>query len=234
MRHRPGPAAPRGWSQVPAAGDGNSAQYAPTQFGVPRSASPGRRSGQFGSPTPTPSPENPYSNPLLLPAYPGPVNTVPVNAGPAKQAVRCRIRTRRVSMALAVCGRGPHSAGWYGPPIWGRRVPGVSPVGSRRRTTAKQSVRWPAGVVGILGIWVCFVGLPVGIVAILGPMAKREIAASVEPRPVRAWRPRVSCSADCDCADHRLPGVRGRHRRVRLTRASRSGDDVLELYGHRR
>ena len=198
MRHRPGQRRPAGMVAGSGGHDRNSAQYAPTQFGVPRSASPRRDvPTQFGSPTPTPSPDNPYGNPLLLPAYPGPVNTVPVNAGPAKQASTVPVGTRRVSMAPGSMRPRPYKVpDQYGATPYGAAGYGVSPYPIAPTNNSKAIGALACGVVGILGIWVCFVGLPVGIVAVIprpdGQARDRGVGWN---RPVRAWRPRVSCSA---------------------------------------
>ena len=144
MRYRPGPAAPRRMVvQVPAAGDGTTVRT--HQSGVPRSASPGRRSDAVRIADADAVTENPYGNPAAALAYPGLVNTVPVNTGRAARPVRCRSETRRVCMAPGICGRALQWAS-TGPTIWGRWV-----RGSRQHPIAPDEQQQPQSV----RCWVC-------------------------------------------------------------------------------
>ena len=172
--------APQGWSQVPAAGDGNSAQYAPTQFGVPQIGVPQADvPTQFGSPTLTPSPENPYGNPAAAPGVPGAGQYGAGQYGAGQAGQYGAGQNTAGQYGAGQYAAAPYSAGQYGATPYGAAGYGVSPYPIAPTNNSKAIGALACGVVGILGIWVCFVGLPVGIVAvILGPMAKREIAAS--------------------------------------------------------
>ena len=153
---------PEGWSRAPADGDGSPEQFAPTQFGVPSQFDVPT---QFGT-TPTPAPDNPYGQPGAPDTYGlGGSGSAPYSPSPYTPP----------AYTPSGYNSGPYDPGPYGAPGYG---PSPYAYGAQPTNNGKAIGSLVCGIVAVVGLTFCL-GALVGIPeVILGPQAKREIAAS--------------------------------------------------------